>query len=329
MDTKYRQDSPDSNGSSNGTSQSIPKDLPEAIDELKKQKNAIILAHYYQESEIQDVADYIGDSLGLAQEAAKTEADIIVFAGVVFMGETAKILSPEKTVIQPDLDAGCSLADNCPADKFEEFVKAHPDHTVITYVNCSAEVKALSDILVTSSNALKIINSIPKDKPIIFAPDRHLGNYLIKETGRDMLLWDGSCIVHETFDHKQIVKFKVRNPEAEVIAHPECPEVILSEASHVGSTSSLLKYVQTSDSQEFVVVTEPGIIHQMKKACPEKSFIPAPTTNGCSCNECPFMRLNTLEKIYTSLRDETPTIELDQAICKEALIPLERMLELS
>ena len=307
----------------------IPDDLVAAINDLKQQKNAVILAHYYQESEIQDLADYIGDSLGLAQEAAKTDADIIVFAGVVFMAETAKILNPTRKVLLPDLDAGCSLADNCPSDKFSQFVQAHPDHTVITYVNCSAEVKALSDILCTSSNAVKIINSVPKDKPIIFAPDKHLGRYLIKETGRDLVLWDGSCIVHEQFDHKKIVRLKARHPEAEVIAHPECPESILNEADHIGSTSSLLNYVKKSDAKSFIVVTESGIIHQMEKACPEKTFHPAPPENGCSCNECPFMKLNTMEKLYRCLRDETPEMNVPAEIIERALIPLKRMLELS
>ncbi len=306
-----------------------PDNLVEAISELKRQKNAVILAHYYQESEIQDIADYIGDSLGLAQEAAKTDADIIVFAGVVFMAETAKILNPTRKVLLPDVEAGCSLADNCPADRFREFVEAHPDHTVITYVNCSAEVKALSDILCTSSNAVKIIESVPKDKPIIFAPDKHLGRYLIKETGRDLVLWDGSCIVHEQFDHKKIVRLKARHPEAKVIAHPECPEAILNEADHIGSTSSLLNYVKSSSDSSFIVVTESGIIHQMQKACPDKTFHPAPPDNGCSCNECPFMKLNTMEKLYRCLRDEAPEMDVAPEIIKRALVPLERMLELS
>lgn len=299
------------------------------IKKLQRDKNAVILAHYYQEGDIQDIADYIGDSLGLAQEAAKTTADIIVFAGVAFMAETAKILNPEKLVLLPDLDAGCSLADNCPADAFEKFVRAHPDHTVVTYVNCSAEVKALSDILCTSSNAVKIIESIPKDTPILFAPDKHLGSYLIKKTGRDMLLWDGTCIVHVTFDEKKIVQLKVRHKNAKVIAHPECPETILRHADHIGSTSSLLEFAKNSPATEFIVVTESGIIHQMQKAAPNKTFIPAPTDDGCSCNECPFMKLNTLEKLFRCLRDETPEIVVPEEIRLKALVPLQRMLEIS
>lgn len=307
----------------------IPSNLEGSIRELKQKKNAVLLAHYYQESEIQDIADYIGDSLGLAQQAQKTDADIIVLAGVRFMAETAKILNPEKKVVLPDLDAGCSLADECPAEKFKQFVEAHPDHTVVTYVNCSAEVKALSDILCTSSNALKIIESIPASTPILFAPDKHLGRYLIKKTGREMLLWEGSCIVHETFDAKRIVSLKVQHPDALVIAHPECPEGILALADHIGSTSSLLNFVKTSSESEFIVVTESGIIHQMKLACPEKIFHPAPSDDGCSCNECPFMRLNTMEKLYRCLHDEAPEITLDPDLIRQATIPLERMLALS
>lgn len=307
----------------------IPKDLPEEIKQLLKRKNGVLLAHYYQESEIQDIADYVGDSLGLAQQAAKTQASIILFAGVVFMAETAKILNPDKKVIVPDLNAGCSLADNCPADKFRQFIAEHPGHVVISYVNCSAEVKALSDILCTSSNAEKIVNSVPAGTPIIFGPDRHLGHYLIKRTGRPMVLWPGSCIVHETFDAKQIVKLKARHPTAQVIAHPECPENILQMADHIGSTTSLLNFVKSSGKGEFIVVTESGIIHQMKRACPEKMFYPAPTDKGCSCNECPFMRLNTLEKLYLALLNEQPEITVAEAVRIKALVPLQRMLELS
>lgn len=308
---------------------SLPHDLPAAIVELKRKKNAVILAHYYQESEIQDIADYIGDSLGLAQQAAKTEADIIVFAGVVFMAETAKIVNPSKKVLLPDLGAGCSLADGCPADEFAKFCAAHPNHKVVSYVNCSAEVKALSDILCTSSNAVKIIESFAKDQPLIFAPDQHLGRYLMKKTGRDLVLWDGSCIVHETFDHRQIVKLKARHPEAKVIAHPECPTIVLELADHIGSTSGLLDYVKKSAANEFIVVTESGIIHQMQKACPDKTFHPAPTDDGCACNECPFMKRNTMENLYLCLRDETPEMTLPEDLRRRALVPLERMLELS
>ena len=264
---------------------SLPDNLETAIAELKREKNAVILAHYYQEPEIQDIADYVGDSLGLSQEAAKTDADLIVFAGVYFMGETAKILNPEKKVVIPDLEAGCSLADNCPGDKFAEFLKQYPDHTVVTYVNCSAEVKALTDILCTSANAVQVINSLPKDEKIVFAPDKHLGRYLQRVTGRDLVLWDGACIVHETFDQKRIVQLKARNPGAEIIAHPECPEAILLSADHVGSTTGLLKYAKESDNDTFIVVTEPGIIHQMEKACPDKTFIPAGSEEICNCNQ--------------------------------------------
>jgi quinolinate synthase len=303
--------------------------LSDSIAELKQRKNAVILAHFYQVPEIQDIADYIGDSLGLSQQAAKTDADIIVFAGVVFMAETAKILSPEKMVLVPDLGAGCSLADNCPADRFAEFIAQHPGHVVITYVNCSAEVKALSDILCTSSNAEKIIRSVPANQPIIFAPDQHLGHYLIKKTGREMVLWQGSCIVHEVFDAKQIVKLKARHPAAKVIAHPECPEGVLNLADHIGSTSSLLNFVKAGPDNEYIVVTEAGIIHQMKKACPEKTFVPAPTDAGCACNECPFMKMNSLEKLYHCLRDETPEVTVPEVVRIQALKPLKRMLELS
>lgn len=311
-------------------SDSNPGNLIEAISQLKQEKNAVIMAHFYQEAAIQDIADFIGDSLALAQEGAKETADIIVLAGVLFMGETAKILNPEKKVLVPDIEAGCTLADNCPAAEFEAFVKAHPEHTVVSYVNSSVEVKALSDILCTSSNAVKVIESIPKEKPILFAPDQHLGRYLIKKTGRDMVLWQGSCIVHETFDAKKLVKMKARYPQALLIAHPECPESVLDLAEHVGSTSSLLSFVQSSDRQEFIVVTESGIIHQMKKNCPDKIFHAAVNEDeSCSCAECPYMRRNTMEKIYLCLRDETPEIEVAEQVRKRALIPLERMLEIS
>lgn len=299
------------------------------INDLRKEKNAIILAHYYQEGIIQDIADYVGDSLGLAQAGAKTNADIIIMAGVVFMAETVKVLNPEKKVLAPDLEAGCSLADNCPADKFEAFIKKHPDHKVVTYVNCSVEVKALSDVLCTSSNAVKIIESFPKEQKLIFAPDQHLGNYLIKKTGRDLLLWDGSCIVHETFDAKKIVQMQARHPDAIFIAHPECPASILDYAKHIGSTSSLLNFVKSSEAKEFIVGTEEGIIHQMKKACPDKTFYSAPVNENCNCAECPYMKLNTLEKIRNCLREENNEILIEEEIRKKAVLPLERMLELS
>lgn len=305
------------------------RDLKAAFNELKKEKNAVLLAHYYQDGEIQDMADFIGDSLALAQQAAKTDADIIVFSGVVFMGETAKIVSPEKKVLVPDMNAGCSLADNCPADEFAAFVARHPGHTVVSYVNCSAEVKALSDILCTSTNAEKIIRSIPDNTPIIFGPDKHLGSYLAKKLGRPMVLWNGSCMVHELFDEKRIVKLQALHPEAEVIAHPECPEAILAHATHIGSTSSLLEYTKKSAAEEFIVVTESGIIHQMKKASPTKTFHPAPSDETCGCSQCPYMRLNTIEKLYLCLRDETPEIILPEDLMAKALKPLARMLELS
>lgn len=305
------------------------KQLAERVKQLKAEKDAVILSHFYQTPDIQDVADYVGDSLGLAQFGAKVSAKTIVLAGVKFMAETAKILSPEKTVLLPDLDAGCSLADNCPAPKFAEFIKAHPGHTVVTYVNCSVEVKALSDILCTSSNAVKIIQSIPETQPILFAPDQHLGRYLIKKTGRKMLLWEGACIVHEAFDLKKITQLKARHPQALVIAHPECPESVLSLAEHIGSTASLLKFTQDSSAKEFIVVTEAGILHQMQKASPEKTFIPAPNSELCSCAECPFMRLNTLEKLVRCLEQGQPEIQVEESVRLKALKPLEKMLEIS
>lgn len=303
-------------------------DIVRRIAELKRKKNAIILAHYYQDSQIQDIADYIGDSLGLAQEAAKVNADIIVFSAVVFMGETAKIVNPKSKVLMPDMRAGCSLADNCPADKFAEFIARHPGHTVVTYVNCSVETKALSDILCTSSNAVRVIESIPKDQPIIFAPDRHLGAYLNKVTGRNMVLWPGSCVVHEMFDAKQVVQQKARHPQAEVIAHPECPAAVLDLADYIGSTTALLKYTAKSKSNEFIVLTEGGIIHQMEKQAPEKKFYPVATQAGCNCAECPYMRLTSLEKIYNCLADEKPEILIPEELRLRALKPLERMLAL-
>ncbi len=308
---------------------STPGDLFEAIQALKKKLNAVVLAHYYQDPDIQDVADYIGDSLELSRRAASTTADAIVFAGVHFMAETAKILNPDKLVLLPDLNAGCSLADSCPPDEFAAFKAAHPDRLVISYINCSAAIKAMSDIICTSSNAVKIVNQIPKDQPIIFGPDRNLGRYVMEQTGREMLLWQGACIVHENFSEKKIVQLKIAHPEAEVIAHPECEPPVLRHANYIGSTSALLKYSQTSSSQEFIVATEPGIIHQMEKQQPHKHFIPAPPTNNCACNECPFMRLNTLEKLYLAMENRTPEITLPEATRIAALRPIQRMLEMS
>ena len=276
------------------------------IELLKKQKKAVVLAHYYQEPDIQDVADFIGDSLGLAQQAAKTPADMIVFAGVHFMAETAKILNPNKKVVLPDLRAGCSLADSAPADEFAAFKKLHPDHIVISYINCTADIKAMSDIICTSSNADKIIESVPVDQPIIFAPDKNLGAYLIKKTGRQMLLWNGACMVHEIFSQQKILKLKMRHPNAKLIAHPECEEVILQYADFIGSTTQLLKYAATNDGNEFIVATETGILHQMQKDAPQKTFIPAPPDNMCACNDCPHMKLNTLEKLYLCMQYEEP-----------------------
>ncbi len=304
-------------------------DLFEEIENLKKEKNAIILAHYYQDADIQDVADYIGDSLGLAQQAEKTQAEIILFAGVHFMAETAKILNPGKKVLLPDLRAGCSLSDSCPPDKFLAFKQQHPDHVVISYINCSAEIKAMSDIICTSSNAAHVVNSVPKDKKIIFAPDKNLGKYVMKQTGRDMVLWDGSCMVHEIFSLQKIQKLKERHPKAEFIAHPECETAVLQIADFIGSTTGLLKYTQQSPSKEFIVATEAGILHQMAKASPDKTFIPAPPDNSCACNDCPHMKLNTLEKVYICLKYEMPELLMDEAIRKKALLPIQRMLEIS
>ena len=304
-------------------------DLFSEIDRLKKEKNAIILAHYYQEPDIQDVADFIGDSLALAQKAQSTDADMIVFAGVHFMAETAKILNPTKKVLLPDMRAGCSLADSAPAALFQKFKDQHPDHLVITYINCSAEMKALSDIICTSSNAETIINSLPKEQKIIFAPDKNLGAYLIKKTGRDMVLWNGSCIVHELFSLQKITKLKMRHPDAKVIAHPECEEAVLATADYIGSTSGLLKYTFNNNSNEFIVVTEPGILHQMQIQSPFKTFIPAPPDNSCACNDCPFMKLNTLEKLYLCMEYEQPEILMEEKIRIAAKKPIERMLEIS
>lgn len=308
---------------------STPHDLVGAINDLKKDLNAIVLAHYYQEPEIQDVADYLGDSLGLSRQAADTNAEVIVFAGVHFMAETAKILNPDKLVLLPDLDAGCSLADSCPPDQFAAFKAAHPDHLVISYINCTAEIKAMSDIICTSSNAVHIVNQIPADQPIIFAPDQNLGRYVMAETGRDLVLWQGSCIVHETFSERRLIELKTKHPQAEVIAHPECEATILRHASFIGSTTALLKYTQTSPLDTFIVATESGILHQMEKQAPGKQFIPAPPTGNCACNECPYMRLNTLEKLYVSMRDRKPEITMPEDIRQAALHPIQRMLEMS
>nr|WP_155083833.1 quinolinate synthase NadA [Cyanobacterium aponinum] len=307
----------------------MPQDLFGAIASLKKELNAVILAHYYQEGDIQDIADYIGDSLGLSQQAASTSADVILFAGVHFMAETAKILNPDKLVLLPDLEAGCSLADSCPPDKFAQFKAQHPDHIVISYINCTAEIKALSDIICTSSNAVKIVQQIPPEQPIIFAPDRNLGRYVMEQTGREMVLWDGSCIVHETFSEKKIVQLKIEHPQAQILAHPECETPVLRHADYIGSTTALLKYAMQSNSSEFIIATESGIIHQMQKDAPHKSFIPAPPENNCNCNECPYMRLNTLEKVYLALKNRTPNIEIPPSIQQKALQPIQRMLEMS
>ncbi len=304
-------------------------DLFAEIEKLKKEKNAVILAHYYQEPDIQDVADYIGDSLGLAQNAATTSADIIVFAGVHFMAETAKILNPGKKVLLPDLKAGCSLSDSAPPPLFKAFKDKHPHHLVITYINCSAGMKALSDIICTSSNAQKIVESLPVDQPIIFAPDRNLGAYINKQTGRNMLLWNGACMVHEIFSLEKITKLKIRHPKAKLIAHPECEEAVLAIADYIGSTTGLLKFSQTDASQEFIVATEAGILHQMQKANPTKTFIPAPPNNACACNDCPYMKLNTLEKLYLCLKYEIPEIEMEEELRLAARKPIDRMLEIS
>ncbi|MEP6683120.1 MAG: quinolinate synthase NadA [Parafilimonas sp.] len=304
-------------------------DLFREIDLLKKEKNAIVLAHYYQEPDIQDVADFIGDSLGLAQQAAKTSADMIVFAGVHFMAETAKILNPTKKVVLPDLKAGCSLADSAPADAFKAFKDKHPNHIIISYINCTADIKAMSDIICTSSNAEKIIESVPKDQPIIFAPDKNLGAYLNKKTGRNMLLWNGACMVHEIFSLQKILKIKALHPKAKVIAHPECEEIVLQHADFIGSTTQLLKFAVNDSANEFIVATETGILHQMQKDAPYKTFIPAPPDNMCACNDCPHMKLNTLEKLYLCMKYEQPEILMDEIIRAAALKPIQRMLDIS
>ena len=299
------------------------------LESLKKERNAVILAHYYQDPDIQDVADFVGDSLALAKYAVKTDADVILFCGVHFMCETAKILNPDKRVILPDMDAGCSLADSAPHQKFRAWVDSHPDHTVITYINCSARVKAASDIICTSSNAEKIINSLPEDKKIIFAPDKYLGAFLQKKTGRDLLLWDGSCQVHEIFSERELIRLKTRNPDALVLAHPECDENILRHSDHIGSTTSIIKFASESNLEKFIIATEPGVIHQMEKESPNKTFIPLPANDGCACNECPHMRLNTIEKMVTALETMSPEIILSEDCRLKALAPLEKMLALS
>ena len=308
----------------------IPQDLFAAIAELKQELNAVILAHYYQEPDIQDIADYIGDSLGLSRQAASTDAEAIVFAGVHFMAETAKILNPDKLVLLPDLEAGCSLADSCPPREFAAFKAAHPDHIVISYINCTAEIKALSDIICTSSNAVGIVRQIPAHQPIIFAPDRNLGRYVAEQTGRDLVMWEGSCIVHETFSEKKILQLKLEHPQAETLAHPECETPVLQLADYIGSTTALLNYCQTSSAPEFIVATEPGIIHQMEKRVPHKRFIPAPPQNEtCACNECPYMRLNTLEKLYLCMKNRSPSVDVPEPVRSQALRPIQRMLDMS
>ncbi|MAW65229.1 MAG: quinolinate synthase [Flavobacteriales bacterium] len=304
-------------------------DLFEEIEKLKKEKNAVILAHYYQEGDIQDIADFVGDSLALAQKAAKTDADIILFAGVEFMAETAKVLSPEKKVLLPDLNAGCSLAESCPADEFAKFKADRPNHIVISYVNCSADVKALTDIVCTSSNAVQIVESLPPEQKIIFGPDRNLGAYLQKKTGRKMAIWDGSCMVHEIFSLEKIIALKAENPGSEIIAHPECEEELLEHASFIGSTAALLRYSKQSKCETFIVATESGILHQMQKDASNKTFIPAPPLNTCACNDCPHMRLNTLEKLYNCLKYEAPEMNLDESLIEDAKRPIIKMLELS
>jgi quinolinate synthase len=304
-------------------------DYAREIQEFKRSMNAVILAHYYQESEVQDLADFVGDSLALAQAAATTKADVIVFCGVHFMAETAKILNPSRQVLLPDLKAGCSLSDRCPPGAFKAFKEKHPGAFVVSYVNSSAAVKAMSDVICTSSNAVKIVNQVPKERQILFAPDQHLGRYVMKQTGRDMVLWPGSCIVHEIFSEKKLVGLKVEHPDAEVVAHPECEAAVLRHADFIGSTKALLDYVLKSPKQKFIVVTEAGILHQMKKGAPGKTFIPAPPDNGCACNECPYMRLNTLEKLWRCMKDRTPELVMPTDLREAARAPLQRMLEWS
>lgn len=307
------------------------QELTSEINRIREEKNAVILAHYYQEPEIQDLADYVGDSLGLSQKAAETNADMIVFAGVHFMAETAKILNPDKTVLLPDLEAGCSLASSCPPDLFREFTAAHPNHVVVTYINCSAEIKAMSDIVCTSSNALKIIESIPKDKPIIFAPDKNLGKYIIKQTGRDMLLWDGACVVHEAFSIDKLLELHKQHPKTKIIAHPESEEHILKTACYIGSTAGMIDFVKDHATEEFIVATEAGILHQMQKEVPNTTLIPAPALedNTCACSECGYMKVNTLEKLYWCMKNESPEIEIAEDIRQRAILPINQMLYIS
>jgi quinolinate synthase len=307
----------------------LPYDLEDAIERLKKARNAVLLAHYYQESEIQDVADFLGDSLQLAQAAKKTNADVICFAGVHFMAETAKILNPDRIVVLPDLNAGCSLASGCPADRFAAWIARYPGAIVVSYINCSAEVKALSDYIVTSSNAEKIVAGIPSDKTVLFAPDKNLGRYVEKKTGRKLVLWPGSCVVHETFSLRKLVGLRERHPAALIIAHPECEEPVLALADFIGSTTALLKYTLSTPANEFIVATESGILHQMRKGAPDKTFHAAPPEANCACNDCPFMKMNTLEKVYLSLRDLEPRIEMDPELVRRARVPIDRMLALS
>ena len=304
-------------------------DLHQEIRRLKEDKQAVLLAHYYQESEIQDLADYVGDSLGLARQAAETDAKIIVFAGVHFMAETAKILNPDKKVVIPDLNAGCSLSDSCPAPLFAEFKKKHPDHKVVTYINCSAALKALSDVIVTSSNAVAIVESFDKDQPLIFAPDKNLGAYINKKTGRNMILWNGACMVHEIFNHRKIKSLMEEYPDAELLAHPECEESVLELAHYIGSTTGILNYAKNSPLKRLIIATEPGILHSMQASCPDKELIPAPSNQSCACNNCPHMKLNTLEKLYLSLLYEQPELTMDETLRLAALKPIEKMLELS
>tara|TARA_Y100001968_G_scaffold331448_1_gene386168 strand:+ start:1294 stop:2256 length:963 start_codon:yes stop_codon:yes gene_type:complete len=304
-------------------------DLYTEIDNLRKERKAVILAHYYQEGEIQDLADFLGDSLQLSQAARDTDADVIVFCGVHFMAETAKILNPEKIVVLPDLAAGCSLADSCPAEALQRFKQLHPEHAVVSYINCSAAVKALSDLICTSSNAERVINSLPAEQPILFAPDRNLGSWLQQQCDREMLLWQGTCVVHETFSERKLIRLKEDHPTAHIIAHPECEAAILRHAHHIGSTSSLLRYTQENEAQAFIVATEAGILHQMEKLSPGKHFVPLPPEAGCACNDCPYMKLNTLEKLYLCLRDLEPRIEMSETLRLAALAPIERMLALS
>lgn len=313
----------------NGNGEVVTKGQLQRLEELKKERNAIILAHYYQDPVIQDVADFMGDSLALAQKAKEVDNDVILFCGVHFMAETAKIVNPTKTVLIPDMKAGCSLADSAPKELFKEWVDAHPDHIVISYINCSSDVKAMSDLICTSSNVEKIVNSVPKDKEILFAPDKYLGRYVIKQTGRDMKLWDGTCQVHEIFSEKEVINLVNEYPDAAVLAHPECPDNILDYADFIGSTSKIINESKRIPEKDIIVLTESGIIHQLRKHAPEKNFIPVPSLDGCACNECPHMRLNTVSKMISALENMQPEIVMDENLRKRALLPLERMLELS